>query len=990
MFRTYQFDCCKGGPDDLREHFRTTFNNATRRTVAELRLCRIGPYVYYNSEIMDDFGVLMRLIRSKWCSVQEVVLLSDSGSSGEALAARTFINVAFDAIVQCLSGLEENHRQPVQEKLLKCLRVFMKCVVSAAALNEGVVYNIKTSRQETCRFFIYFHTLLELYYYVTILYYLCGPTAEIIEEILETVLKNLLVIFKVKHESKQTACSCVENFWLIMQLIAEKTEPARPLFWNTFNRVLLQENPVVALSFLKELAHVHRFDCQFQDVGARSERIVPNYKFLETKFKELLSSSNCESLLTSLRTIEPLICDLWLKEGKIEILQMIWDFYSKRLNVSQNSSAQDASALSIVEAIDNVMFCPKNSSEDFEMFVGILVFYLKEYPTHWGKIKGRIYSGLGPNKIKDLTETGIRHVMMLFLGLSSIYFEEIEKKMLAFLANLPKGKKYTVPVWNMYAAIVLKYVRESRSVEKLAPAISEMLQQAAASQKTFHLIKNFLENLESIINHSANMQLHQWLLFGNWLGQYQAVCYFPDLTYSLNVILRLLDKCSNADSWGCWEEFFKNTLYPNLKQLAAAANSPAVIGKIAGKLALSYNNIASEAFAYFTSETVSPKVASMFLEVVLDSYPDSLILTSQQEQILLQSWTNICFLTAEPQCELTKMIIKLDIFPPALKERLKTADDPMGSFLEYVGGNSADCFKLTEVALVNLAKTLGQYLANPDSEQTVLGIYKYASLAFLSCGSLIYNRNKPVTILTKLVHILLFPNDFMLGKRALHNFVLSAVRKHWTVFFDAFVKLNGTSDPYLERTLRDMVIKYLPYFPSTDSPVVDCLKNEKLSQVILEKISQSYFKLPIKESDANLLKALKIVSDVASTTGSLPLFQRIVRETLYGLFEVVIFHSQRSSAIAVIKHITNSPLFIHVRPQFKQTVIEITDKNIALNTINYFQLMSCLSKFVPRDIREVLETIKSHVGNVERLRGISYDRTLRLHLEKLEQSLQYS
>lgn len=409
---------------------------------------QIGPYVYYNSDIREDFSVLIRLIRSKWCLVQEVVLLSDGASSGEALAARTFINVAFDAILHCASGaLEEKHR----EKLLKCLQLFMRGVVSAARLKEGVVANIKASRQESCRFFIYFHTLLDVYYYLTTLYYLCGPSAENVEEILETILKHLLVIFKV---NQQTSCSCLQHFWVIIQLIAEKTEPTKPLFWTTFNRVLHEEPPVVALSFLKELANIHRFDSQFQDLGSKSERIVPNHKFLETKFKELLNSSNCESLLSSLRTIEPLICDLWLKDGKIEILQMIWDFYSKRLNVSQNSSPQEASALGIVEALDNVMFCPRNSSEDFEMFVGILVFYLKEYPTHWGKIKGRIYSGLGPNKIKDLTETGIRHVMILFLGLSSIYFEEVEKKMLAFLANLPKGKKCSLAVWNMYAAMV--------------------------------------------------------------------------------------------------------------------------------------------------------------------------------------------------------------------------------------------------------------------------------------------------------------------------------------------------------------------------------------------------------------------------------------------------------------------------------------------------------------------------------------------------------
>lgn len=523
-----------------------------------------------------------------------------------------------------------------------------------------------------------------------------------------------------------------------------------------------------------------------------------------------------------------------------------------------------------------------------------------------------------------------------------------------------------------------------------------MLQEASTNQKQFHLIKDFIKNLEAIVNHSANMQLQQWLLFGSWLEKYQSKCYFGDLTVSLNLIVLLLEKCSSADSWSFWECFFEDIVYQNLKQLSTMPSPPAIIGKIAGRLALCYNSLTNEAFSFFNSDVISPSIASMFLEVVLDSYPDNLILTREQEVMILQSWVKVCFLSIESQSELTKNVVKLDIFPPTLKHYLKTENEPMQAFIEYLGNNSKqlqyssnDILKLCDLAFGNLDKTLQQYLSNPNDEKIVLKIYNYVSLTFLNCGNLIYNRNKPVTILTKLIQVLLLPMDFLVGKKTLHNFILNAVKRMWPTFFNSFINmLNAGKDPYLERTLKSMVVKYLPYFPTSDSPIVNSLDSPIMAEIILDKICLSYFKPPVKESDANVLKALKIVSDIASSTSSISLFKLVVNKTLHGLFEVVIFHQQRSGAIGVIKQITSSPLFSQVKSEFRQTVLAVTEKNIALNTINYFQLIICLAKFAPDDINSVLGDIRMHVGNAERLRGVGFDQSLRLHLERLENSLQ--
>jgi hypothetical protein len=113
----------------------------------------------------------------------------------------------------------------------------------------------------------------------------------------------------------------------------------------------------------------------------------------------------------------------------------------------------------------------------------------------------------------------------------------------------------------------------------------------------------------------------------------------------------------------------------------------------------------------------------------------------------------------------------------------------------------------------------------------------------------------------------------------------------------------------------------------------------------------------------------------------------VVSKSLYGLFEVVMFHSQRSIALSVIKNIAMSPLYSKVKSDFEETIVVITEKHLAFNTPNYFQLMENLSKVIPSDLKNVIPRVKQQTSNVERMRGVGYDKNLRLGLERLEANL---
>ncbi|CAH1119830.1 unnamed protein product [Phaedon cochleariae] len=963
----------------------------------------IGEHFYNKNIIIEEIDILMRLVQSEWCIMQNIALYDDIVPYEEIVYSREFINKSFMAIKDCIQlCTHQPQKERYMNDTLKKINSFSNLVVPLDQISEEFVLKVSALKENDTKnpVYQYLHTFLELQYYLFTLQYLCKASAAEMEKAVEKILTSLIVLSK-KHYQRQVSqiqknvgCSCMKDFLLVIQLLLQKTVDDDFTFWRVFNRVLEDEVPLFSLWLLRHVAELQMVNSNFQIEGNTCEHIRPNYELLLNKLKPFLHSADSDMTLKLLEIIEPLLCNIWLKNAKIEVYQTIWDYFSKRLNVSKKNYSSH-SALELNEAIENILWSWTKCNEDFEKFVGMMICHLKEYPAHWGKMKGRIYSQLGPNKLKELGETGIVHVMLLFIALGTINYEELLKKIVSFFESLPTEKKNTKLVWNIYTAFMFLQVRQGHDLEKTAPLLLKLIQEASMDHKDFHLIKEFVTNFENILNFSDKMQLHQWIFLDSWLSNYLPSCYYADMNSTLDVLSTTLEKVENADSWSYWMDPFKDHVLPILKQTSSCYNAPAIIGKLAGKLYLIIAQSSTDIFQFFTGENISPKISSQFLTVVLDNYPSQFILTAQQEALVVQSWVKICLLTSGPCGDLTKNIIKLDIFPQMLKSHIETSPDPIHALIEYLGSDikhhqhSPSINKLCELSFGHLDKWLTQYLQRPENETAVLRIYTCVYLAFSHCGPLLYHRSRNSCPLTKLIQCMLLSMEFLTRKTVPHEFVLNAVKKTWHYFYEALVKMRTDSDMFLERTLKDMITKYMLYFSTGDSPIIKSLENEAVAPVVLEKICSSYFKHPFKEEEANTLKIMKILGDVIRSTTSIPLLKLIVNKTVYGLFEVVIFHSQRNAAISLIKIITSSPLYPQIKGEFSSVMLAVTEKhnNMAFNTVNYFQLMIVLAKFVPNDVKDLLGNVKQQVINVERLRGVGFDKNLRLQYEKLEDAV---
>ncbi|XP_023022275.2 protein MMS22-like [Leptinotarsa decemlineata] len=957
----------------------------------------IGEQVYNRRLIIEEIDIILRLAQREWHYLQTIALNGDVLAYEEMMYSRELINKSFSAITESLLLCEyPSQKARYASQTLDKVIFFTNTVLSFSELSEEFVIKLSALKESDTRnpVYQYFHTFLEIHYYTLVLHYICGSSKIVLENKIETIIINLVVLARRSFQRQITrdvfGCPCVKNIWLLIQLFCEKTRDP-DFFWKIFNKKLETEDSLFTLWLLKDVANLHSYNTSLRNEENHSERIRENYELIQFKLKPLLLKADSDMLMEILKSIEPLICGLWLKQGSIQTYQIIWDYYSKRLNVSKRNYT-NSTALDLVELLDIILFKPKECKGDFEKFISMLICQLQSHPEHWGKMKGRIYSQLGPNKLKELSETGIIHVMLLFIALSAVGYEEVTKKVVSIFDTLPPEKKNTPLVWNVYITFNIIQVRNGHSLGSTAPSLLSLLQEASADNKHFRLIKGFITNFEHLLKFSGNMQLDQSLFLNSWISKYLSTCYYTDLNLALDVLAFTLDKVGNPDCWSLWMAPFKEHVYPALKLVSSTHNAPGSIGKIAGKLCLLIPHLANEIFAYFTNENILSNILSEFLIVVLRNYPNSYILNEQQEAQVIICWVKICLLTMEAPESLTQNVLKFDLFPVALKSHINSSKDPIYALIEFFGSDikhhsqSSFINKLCELSFGHLDKWLVQYISQGENEAIICRIYTYLSLAFLHCGTLLYSRNKSSCPLTKLTQCLLMPNDLLIGKN-LHEYVVNAVKNTWHLFYEAMVKLRAETDMFVERMLRDMITKYMKYFSTSESPILKCLENDAVASVLLEKLCSSYFKHPVKEPDANLLKVLKILTDIIKCTTSIQVLKLIVTKTFYGLCEVVIFHKQRSTAISLIATITCSPLYPQIKAEFRNEVNAITVKHMAFNTINYFQLMMILAKFVPNDIKELLGNVKQQVINVERLRSVGFDRNLRLHFEKLESAV---
>lgn len=239
----------------------------------------------------------------------------------------------------------------------------------------------------------------------------------------------------------------------------------------------------------------------------------------------------------------------------------------------------------------------------------------------------------------------------------------------------------------------------------------------------------------------------------------------------------------------------------------------------------------------------------------------------------------------------------------------------------------------------------------------------------------------------RLVNAFLLPMEVQMG-RTPHPFVVGAVHRTWHRFMQGIYSLDPHGDAFLERTLKSLVVSYLPHFGLADNPILKCLDHDGLAAFVLDKIALAFLGKSTKANDNGVAKALQTLQVAAHSTSSEKL-KLIVDRTFLATLETMLFNNaHRNLAAEVVKAIALSDCYGSARERVQTQIIALTEKNLAFNTESYFNLVcGTLARLIPEDVRAAVPDIRRQVNAVERMRGIGYDNRLRQGLEKIQSSL---
>lgn len=386
-----------------RKHLNVQFNIARK-------LCRLAEYIgLQNATLNGDVGenrrkVIVLLLQSR------SVILNDSNTYGCEFQKNVLQNVSF------------------LQKSIQQVRLLTK-----ETLNKLVSSSVRNNALPLSQ---YFHMYFDVRWLVLTIQYICNKNKESIDDILKETLLDLITIAQniyVKQEvnSSPFLCTCIKQFWIALEYFIGFVYGSNSAFWNIFNKLLEEYDELFTLWLLYNLANLTTTFLDRKDHFPVEE----NGYIIEKKLKSILVN-NSHLLAKALEILQPLITDIWLENAKLNIYQILWDYFFKQLNNLDTDTPN-----SVTDFIESIIgLTPKQSSNSYELFIYMLLIHLRKHTSHWSKLKGRIYSRFPMQKVSELNAKGIYNVCLLFLRLADVCFEELVEKMEELLKHISVDK----------------------------------------------------------------------------------------------------------------------------------------------------------------------------------------------------------------------------------------------------------------------------------------------------------------------------------------------------------------------------------------------------------------------------------------------------------------------------------------------------------------------------------------------------------------------
>ncbi|XP_046979420.1 protein MMS22-like isoform X1 [Schistocerca americana] len=671
--------------------------------------------------------------------------------------------------------------------------------------------------------------------------------------------------------------------------------------------------------------------------------------------------------------------------------------------------------------------------------------------------------------------------LFMTLAIATPNLQEVSKKLLDLLKLLNMEKlevQRHLTVWKIQLALIQLHVEQGEDVGSIAVPLMSDVSTVCKSKSTDSvlLMRTFVEGLQDIINASANLELSQEKLLGGWIQVYLSYCQSSDMCRLLDTLLSIatrVESDSRALGSHCWDETVPQLAYalwehawpsvktyfqqqPKATSSGSVAEPPMQAADLAAALALLTlgkqnitlpgsqplpqlqtllcSLIGSDAHLWGNVCLIRRFLCHILQEQrVLDVLAEQL---PSYQTVLVQAWIKCSLLSSEEHSEelhnLTTVVAQLPEVSTLCAASGGTlglvGEEPLYSFIMILGRAYEQTTTVAEKSsmrercnryLAPIEKCSAAVLKNPAiiSGAALLRLYKVSASLVLHCGGLLYLRSTPNCLLPMLVSHLLLPHAVYRPESQLHPNVANALRRTIAAFVRGIARLYQNGDPYVNRTLRDIVLLYVPRLAPPVSassggvfarvtsaaqmqhPLLGCFVEDSImgkeAEVILDLVAEVHLKVRgATPTSQHAQVALSLVMDLLQTKNlSDTVLHLVISRTLTNLLEIAMFVEEKNpckkQAADIIRVIVTSAVFQNtseLQSQFVAIVARICQHHLAFNTQPFTRLMITLSSVSPVIVTNCLPHIKEAVTHVERLRGVGYDAGLRRSLEKIEEA----
>ncbi|KAK7603223.1 hypothetical protein V9T40_003222 [Parthenolecanium corni] len=545
-------------------------------------------------------------------------------------------------------------------------------------------------------------------------------------------------------------------------------------------------------------------------------------------------------------------------------------------------------------------------------------------------------------------------------------------------------------VWKAHIALILLFAESNQDISSALNPILDMVEAAVQQPNSINLMRVFSEGFQDLIDSTNNLELGQYMFIGSWMPTFLSQCNESDCSRFLETLSVLISKMNSLMSAqlpvspdnqliilynALWEH-----LLPYLKKMMCSTSSQSSyqVPDIAALLTTmsvkscfphSTRNRAVDLLTFFIShDTIDARLLCRYLGQV--SRCTQLHSFNNLSITLIKGWLR-CLILLSTDAESDEDLSVFTTFIVSLPEMQKL-------------------FSETQVTL------------NPHSdyfENFLIALQlKYSSL-----------QSKPNSLLQSFLDLLLLPVQIRNPQFKLNSHLSEAIKDTFYLFVCGLFKLDPEHDPYIYRSIKELLTIYIPRLVSPKGTILNhggvqfslskCFdfseRFELISKSIFDIICGTFIKKRAKTPHQFAFQALIFLNNlIRSHKNNNAAVKSFIKNVLEKICDVLMFCEDISPCKKEARDIVQFTFDLHLvrsesdmGDELMEVFNRLCQEHLAFTSRALFDLFEEIITVAPDLIARFLPQFVEKIKEVERKRGVGYDRSLRKGLERIEETL---